>query len=261
MASTPASFEGRPAVPDRWVNPHGWGPQQPNQPPAQPPAGSTPPPQPGRPPAWGPPQRQQPPTPPQWGAPPPPRPRSDRPWYRREQIITPLAAVALLSLLGLVGLVAKPPTPPASTAALPVASTTTAPATTAAPTTAALTTTTPPTTIPPTTARPTTTHPPTTARVVAPTHRPTTSARPPRTTAAPSLCGAPANPYGYNFCGRGSLITNPAPDVCVYFDCIPNFDNGTGYMVECHDAMYSMSGGRQGACSYHDGVWRPVYSG
>src|SRR5215218_1626837 len=44
MASTPASFEGRPAVPDRWVNPHGWGPQQPNQPPAQPPAGSTPPP-------------------------------------------------------------------------------------------------------------------------------------------------------------------------------------------------------------------------
>jgi hypothetical protein len=75
------------------------------------------------------------------------------------------------------------------------------------------------------------------------------------------LCGAPANPYGYNFCGRGSLITNPAPDVCVYFDCIPNFDNGTGYMVECHDAMYSMSGGRQGACSYHDGVWRPVYNG
>jgi hypothetical protein len=30
-------------------------------------------------------------------------------------------------------------------------------------------------------------------------------------------------------------------------------------MVECHDTMYSMSGGRQGACSYHDGVWRPVY--
>jgi hypothetical protein len=75
------------------------------------------------------------------------------------------------------------------------------------------------------------------------------------------LCGAPANPYGYNFCGRGGLIYNPASDVCVYFDCIPNFDNGTGYMVECHDAMYSMSGGRQGACSYHDGVWRPVYSG
>jgi hypothetical protein len=97
--------------------------------------------------------------------------------------------------------------------------------------------------------------------VVATTHRPTTSTRPPRTTAAPSLCGAPANPYGYNFCGRGGRITNPAPDVCAYFDCIPNFENGTGYMVECHDARYSMSGGRQGACSYHRGVWRPVYDG
>jgi hypothetical protein len=81
--------------------------------------------------------------------------------------------------------------------------------------------------------------------VVATTQRPTTSARPPRTTAAPSLCEAPANPYGYNFCGRGGRITNPAPDVCAYFDCIANFENGTGYMVECHDAMYSMSGGRQ----------------
>jgi hypothetical protein len=242
-------------VPDRWVNPHGWGPQQPNQPPAQPPAAGPTPPQSGRPPEWGPPQGQRPQTPSQWGAPPPPRPRPDRPWYRREQIITPLAVVLLVSLLlGLVGLVAKPPTPAANTAALPAASTTTAAPTTAARTTAAPTTTTPPTTAPPAT-----TQPPTTARVVAPTRRPTTSARPPRTTAAPSLCGAPANPYGYNFCGRGGLISNPAPDVCVYFDCIPNFDNGTGYMVECHDAMYSMSGGRQGACSYHDGVWRPVY--
>jgi hypothetical protein len=156
-------------------------------------------------------------------------------------------------LLGLVGLIGRAPTPPANPAALPAASTTTAAPTTAAPATAA------PTTTPPTTARPATTRPTTTARVVATTHRPTTSVRPPQTTAAPSLCGAPANPYGYNFCGRGGLITNPKPDVCVYFDCIPNFDNGTGYMVECHDAMYSMSGGRQGACSYHGGVWRPVY--
>jgi hypothetical protein len=116
----------------------------------------------------------------------------------------------------------------------------------------------PTTTTPPTTARPATTRPPTTARVVATTHRPTTSVRPPRTTAAPSLCGAPDNPYGYNFCGRGGLITSPPADICLYFECIPNFDNGSGYMVECHDTMYSMSGGRQGACSYHDGVWRPV---
>src|SRR6266511_3037801 len=89
MATAPFSVEGGPAVPDRWVNPQGWGPQ-PNQPSAQPP-GSTPP--------------------SQWGAPPPPRPRPDRPWYRREQIVTPLAILALVYLLGLVGLVARPPTP------------------------------------------------------------------------------------------------------------------------------------------------------
>ena len=59
----------------------------------------------------GPPQGQQLPTPSQWGAPPPPRPRPDRSWYRREQIVTPLAILALVYLLGLVGLVARPPTP------------------------------------------------------------------------------------------------------------------------------------------------------
>ena len=50
---------------------------------------------------------------------------------------------------------------------------------------------------------------------------------------------------GY-LCGRGSLVYNPPTDVCSYFNCIPNFPNGTGYMVECNDGMYSMSGGRPG---------------
>jgi hypothetical protein len=31
-------------------------------------------------------------------------------------------------------------------------------------------------------------------------------------------------------------------------------------MVECHDTMASMSGGRRGACSYHGGELRPVNS-
>src|SRR6266511_3434206 len=110
MATAPSLRRRWAAVPDRWVNPQGWGPQKPNQPPAQPP-GSTPPSQPEQPPEWGPPQGQQLPTPSQWGAPPPPRPRPDRPWYRREQIVTPLAILALVYLLGLVGLVARPPTP------------------------------------------------------------------------------------------------------------------------------------------------------
>jgi hypothetical protein len=80
------------------------------------------------------------------------------------------------------------------------------------------------------------------------------------TTPAPAanLCGAPANPYGYNYCGRGANIAPPAQDICSYFSCIGNFWNGKGYMEECSDGMVSMSGGRPGACSYHGGELRPV---
>jgi hypothetical protein len=91
----------------------------------------------------------------------------------------------------------------------------------------------------------------------------TTSPKPSRTTTAPTvktveLCGAPKNPYGYNFCG-GSYIRDPKPDTCLYFDCIANFWNGTGYMIQCQDGTFSMSGGRQGSCSHHGGNRRPVY--
>ncbi|GFJ92194.1 hypothetical protein [Phytohabitans rumicis] len=72
---------------------------------------------------------------------------------------------------------------------------------------------------------------------------------------------APSNPYGYNYCSRGSRITDPKPDICSYFDCIDNFWNGKGYMIECDDGMVSMSGGRQGSCSYHGGNNRTVYDG
>lgn len=76
-----------------------------------------------------------------------------------------------------------------------------------------------------------------------------------------SLCGAPANPYGYNFCGNGSDVRNPPADICTYFNCIDSFRDGNGFMVECNDGMYSMSGGISGACSYHGGESRRVYSG
>jgi hypothetical protein len=36
-------------------------------------------------------------------------------------------------------------------------------------------------------------------------------------------------------------------------DRIPNYDNGTGYPVQCADGMWSQSGGRSGACSHHGG--------
>ena len=76
-----------------------------------------------------------------------------------------------------------------------------------------------------------------------------------------STCGAPSNPFGYNFCGVGRYIYSPAPGVCSYFTCIDNFANGRGYMVECNDHTYSMSGGIEDACSDHGYVERPVYSG
>lgn len=76
-----------------------------------------------------------------------------------------------------------------------------------------------------------------------------------------TLCGAPANPYHYNYCGVGGAITSPPPDICSYFSCIDNFGNGNGYMVECADGKVSMSGGIDGACSDNGGVKQQVYSG
>jgi hypothetical protein len=44
------------------------------------------------------------------------------------------------------------------------------------------------------------------------------------------------------------------PSFCDTHDCIPNFDNGNGSVVQCTDGTYSHSGGIQGACSHHGGV-------
>jgi hypothetical protein len=93
----------------------------------------------------------------------------------------------------------------------------------------------------------------------APKPNPTTKAPTKPPTQAVDLCGAPANPYGYNFCG-GSYITNPPSDVCSYLSCIANFWNGVGYVEQCQDGMFSKSGGRSGSCSYHGGNRRPLYS-
>lgn len=40
---------------------------------------------------------------------------------------------------------------------------------------------------------------------------------------------------------------------CSTHTCIPNFSNGTGYVVQCADGEWSHSGGRPGACSGHGG--------
>jgi hypothetical protein len=71
--------------------------------------------------------------------------------------------------------------------------------------------------------------------------------------------GVNSNPWGYDF-SPGNYIYNPPSDFCAHFDCIASFWNGSGYVIECSDGMYSLSGGRRGACSWHEGIWRALYS-
>ena len=71
------------------------------------------------------------------------------------------------------------------------------------------------------------------------------------------------NPWCFNFV-PGNLIDYPPSGFCNYFNCIASFyqsdDPGDGYVVECNDGTYSQSGSERGACSYHGGVMRPLYS-
>jgi hypothetical protein len=69
---------------------------------------------------------------------------------------------------------------------------------------------------------------------------PITAAPPPPPSAVPDAVGqAPAT---------------SSTDFCNTHDCIPNFPNGNGSIVQCNDGSYSHSGGIQGACSHHGGV-------
>lgn len=85
----------------------------------------------------------------------------------------------------------------------------------------------------------------------------------PGTTPAPgaedTLCGAPANAYGFTFCATGARVYAPATEACLVFDCIDNFSEGKGYLVMCKDGKVSMSGGLPGVCSYHNGWSRDIY--
>lgn len=95
----------------------------------------------------------------------------------------------------------------------------------------------------------------------APTAAPTTAPTVPTSAAPPgaNTCGAPSNPWGYNFCG-GNVITSPQPGFCSYFMCIASFNPGVGYVVQCGDGSFSKSGGRTGACSQHGGPARNLLS-
>jgi hypothetical protein len=51
----------------------------------------------------------------------------------------------------------------------------------------------------------------------------------------------------------GNTGNTGSGDFCSTHTCIPNFPNGTGYIVQCADGEWSHSGGRPGACSDHGG--------
>jgi hypothetical protein len=72
-----------------------------------------------------------------------------------------------------------------------------------------------------------------------------------------STCGAPKNPWGYNYCG-GKYIYRPASSICSYFRCMDNFWNGRGYVMQCRDGVLGKSGGISGSCSWHGGNRRPL---
>lgn len=92
-----------------------------------------------------------------------------------------------------------------------------------------------------------------------PASSPTRSPVEPPPSLAPELCGAPENPYGYNYCG-GVLVHEAAPDVCRWFDCVPGFWAGRGYLTVCSDGRIGMVGGPTGRCPERAGRKDPVYA-
>jgi hypothetical protein len=64
---------------------------------------------------------------------------------------------------------------------------------------------------------------------------------------------APVLAYGGGWSASSSSNTDGSGDFCGTHACIDNFDNGTGYTVQCADGTWSHSGGRPGACSWHGG--------
>jgi hypothetical protein len=59
--------------------------------------------------------------------------------------------------------------------------------------------------------------------------------------------------YWHSTIPKSSPVRIPAAAFCAHHPCIANFFNGTGYIVQCSDGMWSHSGGRPGACSDHGG--------
>jgi hypothetical protein len=82
--------------------------------------------------------------------------------------------------------------------------------------------------------------------------------RPDRGDDGDPFCGAPENPYEYNFCG-GEYVISPESGVCHYFRCADDFWNERGYLVECSDGKVTRTGGYRYSCVGHGSYRRTVY--
>ncbi|MFI5835038.1 hypothetical protein ACIA5A_15335 [Micromonospora sp. NPDC051300] len=99
--------------------------------------------------------------------------------------------------------------------------------------------------------------------------RPSTSPQPHRSRSAPRgpdpqppverRCGAPPNPFRYDFCG-GNRIRRPAAGICDWFECVPGFWSGRGWLVQCRDGALSRTGGQRDVCAGHQGLRRTLWS-
>jgi hypothetical protein len=79
-------------------------------------------------------------------------------------------------------------------------------------------------------------------------------------TSPADTCGAPENPWGYNFCG-GHLVNSPPQSFCSVFNCVSHFwdEKSASYVAECNDGTYAQDTRGPGSCNAHAGAMRPLY--
>jgi hypothetical protein len=67
------------------------------------------------------------------------------------------------------------------------------------------------------------------------------------------------NPWGYNFACCKEIFEPPS-DFCSFFSCVATFHSGTGYVVQCDDGLYSLTGGEgKKTCASHEGYDRTLF--
>jgi len=80
------------------------------------------------------------------------------------------------------------------------------------------------------------------------------------TVAIPIPPAVNGNPWGYNW-GCCMSIKDPPSDFCSFFACVLTFHNGTGFVVQCEDGLFSLTGGTgRLTCISHKGYKRTLYA-